>query len=166
MVDVMSAEKRSALMSRIRGKDTTPEIQVRRYLWANGFRYRLHPKKLAGKPDLVLPKWHAVVFVHGCFWHRHEGCDYFRLPKTRSEFWDAKLQRNTSRDTAVIKTLIRAGWRVAVVWECALRKDPGGTGLQLALWLRSDKKSVQLIGQGHSIRSTALPKSRPQAKSP
>ena len=86
MVDVMSAEKRSALMSRIRGKSTGPELLVRNRLWRAGFRYRLHAKGLPGRPDLVLRKWKAVEFVHGCFWHRHAGCRYFRLPKTRSDF--------------------------------------------------------------------------------
>jgi DNA mismatch endonuclease, patch repair protein len=156
MADVMSAEKRSALMSRIRGKDTIPEIMVRRYLWASGFRYRLHPKGLAGRPDLVLPKWRAVVFVHGCFWHRHEGCSYFSLPKTRPDFWDTKLQRNRERDAAAIKALMSAGWRVAVVWECALREDPEVTGAQLVAWLMTDKMDIQLVGCKHSVHSSTL----------
>lgn len=156
MADVMSAAKRSALMSRIRAKDTTPEMLVRRYLWAAGFRYRLYPKKLAGKPDLVLPRWHAVVFVHGCFWHRHEGCGYFRLPKTRPDFWDTKLQRNRDRDASVSKVLTSTGWRIAVVWECALREDLDGTGFLLASWIRNGKKSIQLAGEKNTIRSTTL----------
>jgi len=156
MADVMSAEKRSALMSRIRAKDTTPEMQVRRYLWANGFRYLLHPGKLAGKPDLVLPRWHTAVLVHGCFWHRHEGCSYFRLPKTRTGFWDAKLQRNRSRDAANIAALVESGWRVAVVWECALRSDAEGTGMLLVSWIRTGTKNVQLMECGHLIRKIPL----------
>lgn len=156
MVDVMSAEKRSALMSRIRAKDTIPEMQVRRFLWANGFRYRLHPRGLAGKPDLVLDKWNAVVFVHGCFWHRHVGCSYFRLPKTRPDFWDAKLQDNRYRDAAAIKALMNAGWRVAVIWECALRGDSNRVGELLASWLRSGKKSAQIVGQKHTVHSAPL----------
>jgi DNA mismatch endonuclease, patch repair protein len=94
MVDLMSAEKRSALMSRIQGKNTAPELFVRQYLWRAGFRFKLHQSGLPGRPDLVLKRWNAVLFINGCFWHRHEGCPYFRLPKTRRDFWDEKLRAN------------------------------------------------------------------------
>ena len=134
MVDVMSADKRSALMSRIRGKDTGPKLRAPKQLWRAGFRYRLHAKGLPGKPDLVLPKWKAVVLVHGCFWHRHTDCPHFRLPKTRPEFWDEKLRRNQERDEAAIAALINVGWRVAVVWECAVRNNPDAVGRKLAIW--------------------------------
>lgn len=156
MVDVTSAEKRSALMSRIRGKDTAPELLVRRYLWKSGFRYRLHAKGLPGKPDLVLAKWNAVVFVHGCFWHRHAGCTCFRLPKTRPDFWDAKLQRNRDRDVVTIRQLLNADWRVAVVWECALRVSPERVGQVLAAWLGSGGRGVQVLGQAHMVRSRSI----------
>lgn len=158
MVDVMSADKRSALMSRIRAKNTGPEILVRKYLWRAGFRYRLHNKRLPGKPDIVLPRWNAVVFVHGCFWHRHVGCPYFRLPKTRPRFWDEKLASNQARDAAAIATLIDDGWRVAVVWECAVRASADATGRTLASWLQRGPTSIQLAGSGRPIKSRKLGK--------
>lgn len=145
MVDVMSPTARSSLMSRIRAKNTRPEMMVRKQLWARGFRFRLHAKDLAGKPDLVLPKWKALVFVHGCFWHRHEGCPFFRLPKTRADFWDGKLYANRQRDLAAIDALLDVGWRVAVVWGCAVRIDEAETSGQLAKWLRSERRGVEIL---------------------
>ncbi|WP_392664832.1 very short patch repair endonuclease [Amaricoccus sp. B4] len=109
-------------MSGIRGKDTRPELALRRALHARGFRFRLHSKKVRGRPDLVLPKYRAVVLVHGCFWHRHEGCRYSTTPATRSDFWQAKFAANVARDSAVRGALLEEGWRVATIWECALRK--------------------------------------------
>ncbi len=109
---------RSENMSRIRGKDTQPELTVRRAFWAAGLRYRLHDKRLPGNPDLVFPGRRTVVFVHGCFWHCHEGCTNFRIPKTRVEWWTAKLQRNKARDAEVHASLKAAGWHVVVIWEC------------------------------------------------
>ncbi len=109
---------RSENMARIRGKDTQPEMRVRRALWAAGLRYRLHDKRLPGRPDLVFPGRHTVVMIHGCFFHMHEGCANFRLPKTRTEWWAAKLARNRARDAEVRAALEAAGWRVIVVWEC------------------------------------------------
>ena len=156
MVDVMSADKRSALMSRIRGRDTGPELRVRKQLWCAGFRYRLHTKGLPGKPDLVLPKWKAVVFVHGCFWHRHAGCPYFRLPKTRPDFWNEKLRRNQERDEMAIATLIDAGWRIAVVWECAVRIDPDAVGSKLTTWVGQGEGSIQVEGSDRAVRSRQL----------
>lgn len=156
MVDVMSAAKRSALMSRIRGEDTRPELLVRRYLWHAGFRYGLHSARLPGKPDIVLPKWNAVVFIHGCFWHRHSGCPHFRLPKTRTAFWDKKLARNRARDSAAIATLVTHGWRVAVVWECAVRADPGVAGKKLVDWLQRSKTGIELTGAKTTVKSQRL----------
>lgn len=109
---------RSENMSRIRGKDTKPELIVRRACWASGLRYRLHDRRLPGHPDLVFTGLRTVVFVHGCFWHCHEGCSNFRIPKTRSEWWAAKLARNKVRDAEVQADLEAAGWQVVVVWEC------------------------------------------------
>jgi len=109
---------RSENMSRIRGKDTLPELVVRRAFWAAGLRYRLHDRRLPGNPDLVFAGQRTVVFVHGCFWHCHEGCGNFRLPKTRTEWWAAKLARNKARDAEVCTKLRAAGWRVMVIWEC------------------------------------------------
>lgn len=158
MTDVMSSDKRSALMSRIRGTNTKPELLVRRYLWHAGFRYRLHVAGLPGRPDLALPKWNAVVFVHGCFWHRHTGCPYFRMPKTRAAFWDEKLTRNKVRDSTAITALRQGGWRVAVVWECAVRADLDEVGRRLTRWLGEASVDVQLEAKGLDIKGTRLEK--------
>ena len=108
-------------MSRIKGKDTKPEMLVRKFLFAKGFRYRLHDKKLPGKPDLVLPKYKTVIFVHGCFWHGHEGCKYFVVPKTRTDWWLAKINRNKELDQQAEEKLKELGWKVIVVFECDLK---------------------------------------------
>ena len=121
MTDVYTQEKRSAIMSRIRAKNTKPEVFVRKLLFARGFRFRIHRKDLPGKPDVVLPKWRTVVFVHGCFWHAHEGCRRAAKPATHAGFWAEKLARNKARDREAVETLSAAGWRVLVVWECACR---------------------------------------------
>lgn len=123
MADVHESETRSYNMSQIRGKDTKPEMLVRKFLHSNGFRYRLHLKNLPGKPDLVLPKYNSVVLVHGCFWHVHEGCEYFKIPDTRTEWWKEKLYGNKERDKANIRKLTDIGWDVIVVWECELKKE-------------------------------------------
>ena len=120
MVDVLTPAQRQLNMSRIRGRDTKPEMLIRRGLHARGFRYRLHVRTLSGSPDLVFPKYHAVIFVHGCFWHSHR-CDLSKVPRTRPEFWKRKLARNAERDRTSIQSLKAAGWRVLIVWECALR---------------------------------------------
>lgn len=122
MTDIVDQQTRSRMMSGIRGKNTKPELALRRALHARGFRFRLHSGKVHGRPDLVLPKHRAVVFVHGCFWHRHEGCRYATVPATRPEFWRAKFDANVARDNAIRTRLLEDGWRVATVWECALRK--------------------------------------------
>lgn len=121
MADVHEPEVRSYNMSRIKGKDTKPEILVRKFLFSKGFRYRLHDKKLPGKPDLVLPKYGSVVFIHGCFWHGHESCKYFVMPKTRTEWWLDKINGNKKKDAASIALLHKEGWKVITVWECELR---------------------------------------------
>ncbi|MEX0608148.1 MAG: DNA mismatch endonuclease Vsr [Balneolaceae bacterium] len=123
MADVHEPETRSYNMSQIKGKDTKPEMLVRKFLHANGFRYRLHVKELPGKPDLVLPKYNSVIFVHGCFWHAHEGCKYFKIPESRTEFWKEKLFGNKERDEKHIQALKELGWNVIVVWECELKPD-------------------------------------------
>ena len=156
MVDVMSAEKRSALMSRIRGKNTGPEVQIRKLLWRSGLRFRLQGSGLPGKPDIVLRRWRAVIFVHGCFWHQHDNCHLFRMPKTRPEFWEAKLSRNRQRDLEAILKLRASGWRVAVVWECALKHDPEETGAQLISWIRSESGGMELLDQRGSVVQTGL----------
>lgn len=121
MSDVHSPATRSYNMSQIKGKNTKPEMLVRQYLHAQGMRYRLHDKMLPGKPDLVLPKYKTVVFVHGCFWHQHQGCRYFVVPKTRTEFWLNKIGRNVTNDERQQAELTAAGWNVLTVWECELK---------------------------------------------
>ncbi len=110
-------------MSNIRGKNTKPELIVRRYLHSQGFRYRLHVKKLPGKPDIVLPKYKAVVFVHGCFWHQHHGCKYAYMPKTNTKMWRTKFESNVARDRLAIESLHNLGWRSIIIWECQIEPD-------------------------------------------
>lgn len=121
MGDIVDRETRSRMMSGIRAKNTKPELLVRKYLHAKGLRFRLHVKELPGKPDLVFPKYKTVVFVHGCFWHRHAGCKYATTPSSREHFWTNKLSENVARDAYQIAALGELGWRVFVVWECELR---------------------------------------------
>lgn len=109
-------------MSGIRGKDTKPQLALRRALHARGFRYRIHDRSVPGHPDLVLPKYRAVILVHGCFWHLHQGCRYATLPKTRQELWQSKFAANTRRDREVLALLGYDGWRVATVWECSVMR--------------------------------------------
>jgi DNA mismatch endonuclease (patch repair protein) len=121
MTDVHDKETRSYNMSRIKGKNTKPEMLVRKFLHANGFRYRLHVKELPGKPDIVLPKYKTVIFVHGCFWHGHKDCKYFVVPKTRTEWWLTKINSNIANDTKASNALKKEGWKVIHLWECNLR---------------------------------------------
>lgn len=120
-MDIVSAEKRSRMMSNIKNADTRPEILVRKILHRAGFRYRLHRKDLFGRPDIVLPKYGLAIFVNGCFWHGHKNCHLFRLPKSRQEFWASKIGGNIERDARNIDFLRTENWRVGVIWECALR---------------------------------------------
>ena len=120
MTDVVSEEQRSYIMSRVASKNTKPELLVRSYLHRRGLRFRIHGKKLPGRPDLVFPKYRAVVFVHGCFWHRHDGCPRTTMPSTRVEFWQNKFDRNMARDQANQAELRELGWRVIVLWECEI----------------------------------------------
>jgi len=120
MADIVDRATRSRMMSGIRGRDTKPEVIVRKYLHAHGLRYRIAPKNLPGKPDIVLPKYGTVVFVHGCFWHRHPGCRSTTNPATNPAFWRAKFAANVSRDRRTILQLRKLGWRVIVVWSCSL----------------------------------------------
>jgi len=122
MADVHSKETRSYNMSRIKSKDTKPELLVRKFLHKNGFRYRLHVKDMPGKPDIVLPKYKTVIFIHGCFWHGHEGCRYYVVPKTRTEWWLNKIQGNSANDIKTEMLLKTAGWRIIKLWECELKK--------------------------------------------
>ena len=146
MTDIVDQQTRSRMMAGIRGKNTKPELALRRALHARGFRFRLHSKAVHGRPDLVLPKYRAVVFVHGCFWHRHEGCRYTTTPSTRQEFWQGKFAANVARDTAVREQLLKGGWRVATVWECALRKPDliAASTQHLSAWLLSDDDRIEI----------------------
>lgn len=121
--DLKPSAARSRNMAAIRAKDTKPEIKVRKALHSQGFRFRLHAGKLPGKPDIVLPKYRVCIFIHGCFWHRHEGCRYTATPATRAEFWNAKFLENIARDRRNRETLLQAGWFVIELWECGLRKS-------------------------------------------
>lgn len=148
MADIVDVETRKRMMSGIRGKDTKPEWLIRRGLHGSGFRYRLHYRTLPGKPDLVLPRYRAVVFVHGCFWHGHD-CPLFKWPKSREEFWRTKIEGNRERDIRSEALLAADGWRVAVVWECALRgraSDPATVVHELAMWLKGDLPRMEIRG--------------------
>ena len=123
MTDVHSKETRSYNMSKIKGKNTKPEILVRKHIFALGFRYKLHDKKLPGKPDLVFPKYKTVIFINGCFWHGHENCKYYKVPKTRTEWWQNKINGNIKNDNAKILFLKKNEWKIIVIWECELKPD-------------------------------------------
>lgn len=149
MTDVVSPEVRSRMMAGIRGQNTKPELVLRKGLHIQGFRFRLHDRRLPGKPDIVFRKYKAVLFAHGCFWHRHN-CHLFKWPSTRSEFWRKKIMRNRALDARAIHSLKKAGWRVGIVWECALK---GKSRLQTELiigrcakWLKSSRRSIVIRG--------------------
>lgn len=147
---VPTTPQRSRMMSSIRGKNTLPERTLRSLLFARGLRYRLHVRKLPGSPDLVFPKRKAVVFVHGCFWHRHEGCRYATTPRNNEEFWRGKLQGNIDRDRRHGEMLRALGWRVAVVWECALKHSVEDTARTVEEWLYGNE-DVLVVGQFDSM---------------
>ena len=149
MVDVVDKKTRSRMMSGIRGKDTKPELLIRKALFAKGFRYRLHDRRLPGKPDLVFPKYDAVIFIHGCFWHGHD-CHLFKWPSTRPEFWKNKINRNREVDERNYKKIKEDGWRILTIWECAIK---GKTRLSLEKivdasekWLKEGKRDKVIKG--------------------
>ncbi|NNU81376.1 DNA mismatch endonuclease Vsr [Halovulum dunhuangense] len=148
MTDIVDAATRSRIMRAVPRSSTKPEIVLRKRLHALGLRYVLGGRGLPGSPDLVLPRWTAAVFVHGCFWHRHPKCRYTTMPSTRPEFWQAKFEANVARDNAVRATLLAEGWRVATVWECALRKPERAelAADMLAAWLRDGVSYLELAG--------------------
>lgn len=154
--DIVTPDVRSRMMSGIRGKNTKPEIVIRSALHRLGFRFRVHAKNLPGKPDLVFRKHRAVIFVHGCFWHGHD-CHLFKWPGTRSDFWRQKITSNIARDRDCRLALAGAGWRVAIIWECALkgrtRLPPDAVAQRCAAWLESDKPEMRL--KGDETRTTA-----------
>jgi DNA mismatch endonuclease (patch repair protein) len=147
VADVVDAATRSRMMSGIQGKNTKPEVSIRKALHARGFRYRIHVNNLPGKPDLVLPKYNTVVFVHGCFWHGHT-CRYFKVPQTRPDFWLEKIGKNQARDRLQESVLLDQGWRVLIVWECAVRlmkKEKSTVLIDLvADWLINGNEHLQI----------------------
>lgn len=137
-MDRISKQRRSWNMSRIRSENTSPEKSVRSALHRIGLRFRLHQRKLKGRPDIVLPRFHTVIFVHGCFWHRHPGCRLAYVPKTRIAFWQKKFDDNVSRDRRTCRDLRKSGWRVLVVWECKTT-DPSDLAMRIARKLSPEK---------------------------
>lgn len=148
MTDVVSPEVRSRMMSGIQGKNTKPELLVRRMLHALGYRFRVHRRDLPGAPDIVLPSRKIAIFVHGCFWHLHEGCQYAKIPSTRPDFWRAKLEANVERDQRSIEKLQAMGWRVLCVWECSTRGAEAAAGIEnsLRIWIESDLPLGEIKG--------------------
>lgn len=142
-MDIVSPEKRSRMMAGIKGKNTKPELVVRKLVHGMGFRYRLHRKDLPGSPDLVFPRLRKVIFVHGCFWHRHPGCRFAYTPKSNAKFWMDKLEGNTQRDAHAVMALDAMGWQVLIVWECEV-SDLAGLARNVRLFLQHDGCDEQL----------------------
>ena len=149
MPDVHDTLTRSRNMAAIKGRNTKPELKIRQALHKAGFRYRLHTKDLPGKPDMVFPRYNAVLFINGCFWHRHD-CHLFKWPKTRQEFWEKKINGNVANDRKKLTSLKEDGWRVGIIWECALKgktRIPEDVAIQkLAEWLKSNHKTIEIQG--------------------
>ncbi len=149
MPDVHDTLTRSRNMAAIKGRNTKPELKIRQALHKAGFRYRLHAKDLPGKPDMVFPRYNAVLFINGCFWHRHN-CDLFKWPKTRKEFWEKKINGNVANDRKKLTSLKENGWRVGIIWECTLKgktRIPEDAAIQkLAEWLKYDHKTIEIQG--------------------
>ena len=145
-MDAFLAENDSNRMAQIHSASTKPELLLRHALWRLGFRYRVNDKRLPGSPDIILPKYRTVVFVHGCFWHGHKGCKYYTIPKTNTEFWVAKVARNQERDQEVWRKLEAKGWSVVIVWECQLKKAAlGGT---------VERVAAEIVRNGEAYRQT------------
>ena len=143
MVDVVDKQTRSRMMAGIRGKNTKPELLLRRALHAHGFRYRIHDDKLPGKPDLVFPMYKAAIFIHGCFWHRHPQCWWNTTPSSNVVFWEDKLGKNAERDARTVEELRRRGWRIAIVWECSFRlAEVIQVTATVEEWLKSDRLTL------------------------
>lgn len=154
--DIFSPQKRSEIMRAVKGKDTGPEIALRRALHKMGFRYRLNVKTLPGAPDLVFPKYRAIVFVHGCFWHGHHCPRGRRTPKTNAEYWRAKIARNVERDRKTIAALRRHGWFVKISWECDLKNSPGEAN-KIAGWLMSRRAQGRMrCPRNHSLQPRTM----------
>ena len=163
MVDRLTPERRSWLMSRVKGKNTTPELRVRRAAHALGLRFRLHRSDLPGTPDLVFPKWHIAVFVHGCFWHRHKGCTKASTPKSRSDYWTKKFQQNTQRDRRNSRHLRRAGWSVLTIWECETKQASKLTDKLIKLFdLEQRRPAKKRLPSSRATRSHEALRVRPR----
>ncbi len=150
-MDTVDRVTRSRMMSGIRSKNTKPELLLRKQLFARGFRYLINVKKLPGTPDIVLPMYNTVIFVHGCFWHGHD-CRFFRLPATRTEFWTEKINKNRERDARALNELHALGWRICIVWECSLRGKKHTAAIQetvdtISGWLRSESVWLEITGE-------------------
>lgn len=154
-----SSALRSRMMAAIRGKNTRPEIAVRRLLHASGFRFRLHRRDLPGRPDIVLPKYKLAILVHGCFWHRHPGCRYATIPKANAEFWQQKFATNVDRDSIALGKLHLAGWRTLVIWECELKQQARRRHLRsrIASAVRSTTRHVELPRARPKTRTRSVP---------
>lgn len=154
MVDVVSCEKRSSMMANIKSKNTQLEIKIRKALYAKGFRYRINDKKLYGKPDLVLPKYKAVIFMHGCFWHKHD-CHLFKWPQSREQFWKEKITKNVKKDCETLNILQSKGWRVLIVWECSIKgrtRIPFDTVINsIEDWIKSESTFSIIEGSKNGI---------------
>lgn len=163
MADVVSPAKRSQMMSGIKGKNSLPEMLVRKALFAMGHRFRLHRRDLPGTPDIAMPSRKIAIFVHGCFWHAHQGCKYAKTPSTRTDFWTAKLQGNVDRDRRAADRLAELGWRVLTVWECSTR-DPEAEGLTDALraWIGSGATTGEISVQSLSAARREAEQDSPQ----
>lgn len=148
MVDVVSTADRSRMMAGIRGKNSQPELLVRRLLFASGYRFRLHRRDLPGTPDIVLPGRKVAIFVHGCFWHLHQGCRYAKMPATRPDFWKAKFEANVERDRLAVEKLQALGWRVLCVWECSKRDAEAVASLKEDMrdWIDGDSSLGEISG--------------------
>ena len=155
-MDKFSTKQRHTNMAAIRGKDTKPEMAVRKWLWSHGYRYRLNHPRLPGKPDIVMRKYRTCIFVNGCFWHGHEGCRYYTVPKTNTEFWVDKVKRNQQRDNMVQRRLATMGWHSITIWECELKPSKRETTLKsLAFTLN------KIFLQDHSVKRYELPEEEP-----
>lgn len=166
MPDNLTTAQRKSCMSKIRGTNTKPEQRIRRELWHRGFRYLINDVRLPGKPDLVLPKYRTVIFVHGCFWHGHTGCKKFSLPKTNEEYWWPKIARNQQRDQEVWRQLEAIGWSVIIVWECELRKvklEETINRVQTEL-IRNREAYLSIVGERHESQKEYILRRRIQAE--
>ena len=156
MTDIHTPQQRHANMAAIHGKDTKPEMVVRKWLWGHGFRYRLNHPRLPGKPDIVMRKYRTCIFVDGCFWHGHEGCKYYTIPKTNTEFWVNKVRRNKERDLKVQHELAAMGWHSITIWECELKPKVREKTLESLAYTLN-----RIFLQDHSIKRYEIPEEEP-----